>query len=382
MKNIYNILFVCIVMALLFAIPIVTLNSEKESFSVFENRNLAQKPSLTAESVINGEFFEAAENYYKDHICFRDNIIKCYTNLQINLFSKPVVSDIIINTENLLPYTAQKSGSHASSEEIDAAIDEIKALKKTADSYGGKIIYIGIPGQITMFENLYPKILKDIPSYNTETEKLFAAALKKEGIEFISARNFLSKENYFKTDHHYDITGGYKVYEAICNATDTTAVPESQFTYKTLPNTFYGSRSRKIYNLTPIKDSLNIIEPYTEIPFSRTDNGANAPQSVISLPADDKEIVSYNQYMGGDIAETLITTNRDELPDLLIYGDSYTNAVECFAYLSFNETRYIDLRHYSAMTLCEYVKKYKPDYIVCIRDDGNYTNLEGNGKLS
>ena len=382
MKKLYNIIFVFAVTALLFAIPIITVCSEKESFSVFENRNLAQKPQMTVESVMNGSFFEDVENYYKDHIAFRDDMIKNYTKLQMDAAKKPVVSDIIINEENLLPYTPQKSSAHASDAEIEAAVSELCKLKEVTDSYGGKIIYMGIPGQITMFSDLYPDTLYDIPAYNLETEELFASALGEKGIEFIRARDFLTKDNYFKTDHHYDITGGYKVYNSICNITGTKAVPESEFTYKVLPNTFYGSRSRKIYNLTSVSDSLNVIEPYTAVSFTRKDNGEESKAAVISLPKDENEIVSYNQYMGGDIAETVIRTNRSELPNLLIFGDSYTNAVECFAYLSFNETRYIDLRHYSDMTLCEYVKEYKPDYVICIRDDGNYTSIEGNGKLS
>lgn len=381
MKKTVNIIFICIVTAILFAIPCATYLSEKGTFSIFENRNLAVKPELTKEAVMSGDFFDAAETYFKDHIVLRDSMLKNYTNIQMNLLKKPVVNDIIMSDKELLPYVALKKGEHAAEAEINAEIEQLKALNECVSSYGGEFFYIGVPGQITMFSELYPDYLSDIPSYNIDTEKLFADALNENGIEFISAREFLTEENYFLTDHHYDLTGGYKIYKAICDAADLEAVPESEFSYTTLPNTFYGSRSRKIYNLTSLKDSLTVIEPYTAIPFTRRDNGVDVPSTVINLPENDTDIVSYTQYMGGDKAETVIRTDREELPNILIYGDSYTNAVECFTYLSFNEARYIDLRHYNAMTLCDYVEMYQPDYVFCIRDDGQYINLEGNGTV-
>ncbi|MBE6573419.1 MAG: hypothetical protein E7652_03395 [Ruminococcaceae bacterium] len=382
MKKTVNIVFICVVMAVLFAIPCATYLSEKETFSVFENRNLALKPELTRDSVMSGDYFDGAETYFKDHIVLRDTMLKNYTKLQIDVLKKPVVSDIIVSDEELLPYVALKNGEHASNDEINASVAQLSALSDTVSSYGGEFFYIGVPGQITMFSELYPDYLSDIPSYNIETEKLFAAALEENGVNFIAARDILNKENYFLTDHHYDLTGGYKIYKAICDAAGVEAVPESEFNYTTLPNTFYGSRSRKIYNLTPLEDKLTVVDPYTDIPFTRRDNGVDVPSSVINMPKGEDEIVSYTQYMGGDKAETVIRTNREELPNILIYGDSYTNAVECFAYLSFNEARYIDLRHYNATSLCEYVKMYQPDYVFCIRDDGQYVNLEGNGRVS
>ena len=85
--------------------------------------------------------------------------------------------------------------------------------------------------------------------------------------------------------------------------------------------------------------------------------------------------------MGGDIAETVIQTNRSELPDILIFGDSYTNAVETFLYASFNEMRSLDLRHYREMALLDYVRLHQPDIVVCLRDDANLLTETGNGAI-
>ena len=84
-------------------------------------------------------------------------------------------------------------------------------------------------------------------------------------------------------------------------------------------------------------------------------------------------------YMGGDFGETILETNRPELPSILIYGDSFTNPVEALLWPNFNETRSLDFRYYTGKTLTEYITEYKPDYVICIRDESTYLNDVGNG---
>ena len=99
------------------------------------------------------------------------------------------------------------------------------------------------------------------------------------------------------------------------------------------------------------------------------------------MPAENEPVL-YNLYMGGDVAETILDTQRPELPSCLIYGDSFTNAVECLAYYSFDQTRSLDLRHYSEMPLTEYIEQYQPEVVLCIRDYESLLSRDANGNLS
>ena len=83
--------------------------------------------------------------------------------------------------------------------------------------------------------------------------------------------------------------------------------------WKQLLNPFLGSSNRKLYALYPTEDRIEIAYPKEEIPFSRTDNGVPTSAQVYSLPENDKTTVDYNVYMGGDIGETIIETNRPSL---------------------------------------------------------------------
>src|SRR5699024_4173461 len=105
-----------------------------------------------------------------------------------------------------------------------------------------------------------------------------------------------------------------------------------------------------------------------------------SPSLVYTLPHSDTEEVAYSLYMGGDMGETVIDTDRDTLPTLLIYGDSFTNPVECLMYYSFDEMRSIDLRHYKDMTLADYIQTYLPEYVVSIRDYEALLSTDFNGR--
>ena len=89
----------------------------------------------------------------------------------------------------------------------------------------------------------------------------------------------------------------------------------------------------------------------------------------------------YGDYMGGDIAETIVRTNRPALPRILIVGDSFTNALELLAVFDFDEMRSLDYRHFNGPVLSDYIRAYRPDYVLILRDDVSCLGSDGNGAL-
>ena len=136
------------------------------------------------------------------------------------------------------------------------------------------------------------------------------------------------------------------------------------------------------YALHPTEDKIEIAYPKEEIPFSRTDNGVPTSAQIYSLPENDKTMVDYTVYMGGDIGETIIETSRPSLRKALIVGDSFTNPLETLLWMSFDETRSLDYRHYSEKNLLDYIKEYQPDVVITVRDESVYLSQEGNGAIS
>ncbi|MBO5329452.1 MAG: hypothetical protein J6A71_02895, partial [Anaerotignum sp.] len=157
-------------------------------------------------------------------------------------------------------------------------------------------------------------------------------------------------------------------------------LPE-EITFHTLENPYLGSRPRKLFDMYGNEEHLLWADFGEEIFFTRRDNGQEVSATVYSMPENSEESVLYGFYMGGDIPETIIDTNRPHLPKVLIYGDSFTNALESLAYYSFDEMRSLDFRYYNEKSLKEYIEMYQPDIVICMRDYESLLSFDGNGKL-
>ena len=101
------------------------------------------------------------------------------------------------------------------------------------------------------------------------------------------------------------------------------------------------------------------------MPFTREDNGKPVASTVVNENFNNV----YDYYMGGDIGETIIKTNRPGLPRVLVIGDSFTNPLEGILYTSCDEMRSLDYRHYDGENILDYIR----DDLTCITTEGNGT---------
>ena len=195
------------------------------------------------------------------------------------------------------------------------------------------------------------------------------------------------KDYYYETDHHYTYRGAYAAYLALMDRInsdtnfDIPVMTSDDLEWSVLPNPFLGSANRKLYELWETDDKLEYVELKKPIPFTRFDNGTQVDSSVYLFPNTHTEDVTYSAYMGGDIGETVIRTNRPELKNALIFGDSYTNPIETLLWTGFNETRSLDYRYYDEKSLLEYIDEYQPDVVITLRDESVYLVGDGNGNI-
>ena len=84
--------------------------------------------------------------------------------------------------------------------------------------------------------------------------------------------------------------------------------------------------------------------------------------------------------MGGNIANTVVDTNRTSLPDICYIGYSFTNILEMYSVYNFNKVESIDPRYYEGV-MTEYILENKPDYIVVIRNDVYENNPSNKSKV-
>jgi hypothetical protein len=372
-----------------------TLISNDGEYVYFENRVLAQMPELTAENVVSGSYFTGVESYLKDHAAGRNTLLKINTELEllvnVKLLNCPVVNETVILDDVLLPFNDYETVSDENiAWKAGNMAQNLSDLTELVESYGGEYYYVLVPCQYVSYADEYPWYLNNRAEYTEKSRNALYSAIEGTNVNIIDMYDILTDDSIrdevsSKTDNHYTIYGAYLTYLEIMNTINANrqeeidVLTDGDFIITEGENHYVGSRTRKLFNLSNIDEKLGILTPNVPVEFTRYDNGNENESVVYSLPTNEYKWVEYSLYMGGDIAETVIDTDRDDLPSILVYGDSFTNAVESIIYYSFNEMHSLDLRHYSDMTLGEYIEQFKPDYVVCIRDYEQIISTDNNG---
>lgn len=380
----------CFLLALL-GTAAATILQPWESYSYFENRSLASRPAFTWESFWDGSYFSGLEAMLQDHAAGREELLRASTLADLYLFRRPVVNQVVPAGDKLLYYLDYGIvDAQAVAEQAQTLAGVQARLQELVESYGGHALYVAVPGQYAYFEDVHPAFLNNLAAYTDVEMASFTQAMARQAVSFLDVGpefDAMGHPEFFysSTDHHYTYAGAYQAYRIIMDrlnrdfGLDLTVLTEDLVTFETLPNPYLGSRLRMVFGLWPSSEHPQIARFNVPVPFTRRDNGQEVAPTLFALPASDQEDVLYSIYMGGDIGETVIDTGRPELPSLLIYGDSYTNALETLLWYSFDETRSIDLRHYREQSLADYIREYQPDVVLCVRDYGSLLSGDDNG---
>ena len=387
-------------MALLFSGTLLVLMAAtvllpKERYSYYENRNLSAFPEISAETVLSGQAFGDLETLFCDYAAWRTPALKAVTWADLNVFHRPVVNDIVVTDDALLEqlYTMPDTADDIARKAADVTADNA-ALRDQIEAYGGHYCYIAVPCQYAYYEDEYPSYLENRSAYTAAELAALNSAMDAQGITHVDMGPVFDSlghppEFSSRVDNHYGLLGAYETYRAAAQKLNgdyglALSFPEegADVTFSALPNPYMGSRTRKLLGLRGNDEKLLTAAFREDIPFTRLDNWQEVASAVYALPATEDEALTYGLYMGGDIAETVIRTERPALPNVLIFGDSFTNPVESLAYYSFDELRSVDLRHYTAQSLSDYIAAYKPDVVLCIRDYQSLLSREYNGNLS
>ena len=387
-------------MALLFSGTLLVLMAAtvllpKERYSYYENRNLSAFPEISAETVLSGQAFGDLETLFCDYAAWRTPALKAVTWADLNVFHRPVVNDIVVTDDALLEqlYTMPDTADDITRKAADVAADNA-ALRDQIEAYGGHYCYVAVPCQYAYYEDEYPSYLENRSAYTAAELAALNSAMDAQGITHVDMGPIFDSLGHLpafssKVDNHYGLLGAYETYRAAVQALNDAyglalSFPEegADVTFSALPNPYMGSRTRKLLGLRGNDEKLLTAAFREDIPFTRLDNWQEVASAVYALPATEDEALTYGLYMGGDIAETCIRTDRSSLPTALIFGDSFTNAVESLAYYSFDEMRSVDLRHYKTQSISDYIAAYQPDVVICIRDYEALLSRSDNGGLS
>ncbi|MBP5167228.1 MAG: hypothetical protein ILP09_08235 [Oscillospiraceae bacterium] len=395
--NTLSIIFVAGILLFLAISGAAALLRRPDADSYYENRRLASKPQASLSGVMDGSYFSSWNSFIQDHAPGRNTLLRLETLLNLKVLRRPVVNDVVVREDVLLGWTDYwLYGRQDLTRSVQETAERIAGHARTAEQYGGRFFYVAVPHQAMAFSGRFPGYMQSHEDYYADISSLLFPALKSLDVSALDMWQVFRDEGKLedissRTDNHFNITGSVELYEKLMEliAADTgfelRAMNSGEYAIEWLPNHFIGSRTRKLFDLWHSDEKLGILVPEDEVPFRRTDwadwlKEPKESSSVYELPSSPDSPVSYGLYMGGDWGKTIIETDRPEKPSILIYGDSFTNPVECIIWHDFNVMYSFDFRHYTEETLDELIARYQPDVVVCIRDYEAILRSEGNGQ--
>ncbi len=394
--NVIRVLFVSLIVVFLIVSAVKTALN-RGTVSYYENRTLAAFPEFTSEGVMDGSSFSGLDSYIQDHSMLRERFLRFDTWLDLRVLKRPVLKDVLIQDDLLLVWPGFYE---LTDEQIEYLAGQeaanIAAHSEKTRSYGGEYYYVAVPRQNTFYADRLPSFARDEGAYERKIAAALFSAFDERNVPYIDMRKELDAlgdtERFAShVDNHYSIYGALETFRSIVRRVNADTglslhMPEyDDFTETVLPNPYLGSRMRTMMGLWSTDEKLAALYPREYIPFTRTDlyTGAEEPvqtyPDVYYMPLTEEEEVTYNLYMGGDFPYTEIKTDRPELPTVLVYGDSFTNTLECLLYTDFDTMYSIDMRHYDRMTIDEFIELVQPDIVLCVRDYAELVSTAGNG---
>lgn len=378
-----HLVFVLIFFGVIAALSVGGLVRPDRSSSALEQRSLAQRPPVWWADLVSGEFGRKAESYLSDQFPARDRWVRYYTALNLRVLGKTAMNGVVVGRDGVLlaDLSSNKEFTEAQiAAELDATMAQFEELDGLVRSYGGTLLVVGHPTKSSFLQADYPSGF-GFPDDLARIAPRYFAALDAHGIANLDTAAVFdahrSEKLYYLTDHHWTLRGAYLTYAATMERLGVTPLRESDLDMVTLPNEFVGSLNRKIAMESPKVEKVTLATPKVPIPYTRVQDGKTSSSLFRAHPKG--KAIAYGIYDQGDRAEVVIDTDRPALPTLLLVGDSFTNAVETLIWTGFDESRYLDLRHYTKTSLLEYVEKYKPDFVVTLVRDERYLYRNGNG---
>lgn len=372
---------------------------EHETISNDENRYLAKFPEFSTESYFKGEYTEGIANYFNDTVPNRDFFKKIITNdimplkgrkfgddgvelIGMAVEKKQTATTTTVSTTVGTGTTAETSATETTTtlpKAIDPAVDGEMANNILIANNRGIMIYGGAWGAekeyaeyVNSYKEQMPKVdvyslvaptacsfytpenYKDL--FESEKKDLDSIAKSLKKVTAVDAYTPLlahkNEDIYSRTDHHWQPLGAYYAAEAFAEAAKVDFEPLDSYKKMTLSN-YVGT----LYGYSQSTDLLNHPERFVyykpkdlaslKVTQYNTYFGEPVDAELFNDPAN-LDNSSYYLVLGTD--ERIVHVENPKCKNgrnLVIFKDSYGNALLPFLVGSFENIYLCDIRYFN-----------------------------------
>lgn len=339
-----------IFLLLIFGFTAANIIRPQKERSEAENRSLKQRPALTWDSLISGEFAKDYESYLSDQFILRDDWITLRTGIERAML-KQEINDVYFAGDS---YLIEK---HTGTFTGETARQNIIRLGTFFQNLSG--VYAPEHLSSIVVPNAVDVLAEKLPAFaDPYDEELYLdqiqAALP-EGVWFDSSAVLkgaheadASTQLYYRTDHHWTTEAAFDVFAAWAAEKGFGSITRDQFNISTVTDSFEGTIASKL-GISGKADSIQRWDPVTPydyyLVYSQSDDIRNTMYQESFLDTKDK----YAFFYGGNYG--LIETKMPQSDTgrrLLIIKDSYAHCFAPFTCGLFDEVDLLDPRYYNA----------------------------------
>ncbi len=343
------------------AFTLGTFLIKDRDFSEMENRPLAQKPQLTAETVMNGEFGAGTEKYMSDQIFLKDRMMSLKTSFDL-MSGRTYQNGVYFGSNG---YLLQR---YTRTDQFDV---NMKAICDFADSCAVPVGMILVPNSVKVNEDKLPKgaVTDDqLDIHYIQRLEDYAKHFDQYVMPFERLRRLQDEEGiqaYYRTDHHWTASAARATLDLWL---DKLGIPGTDAPYEYRDGyKFYGTLYSKVPAAGIRSDNFGYyFNPEGSYNIEYVLEGKSADSFIDEEKLTKKD--KYGALLGGNFALLHITSNAEGGRKLVVVKDSYANAMLPMLADKFSEIWVVDLRYYHTGTVSELVSEHGADRVLFIHN--------------
>lgn len=316
----------------------------KRDMSDLENRKLAQLPSFSIKTLLNGDFLQDFSTYMQDQVAFRDTWIDLESAFNNLAFGKVEESNILLGKDGWM-FTKLFDVSPDTQKQLSKNLD---AVTNFASRHPGKVTFLLAPSASVIYPEKLP-VGAPMVDENAMLDDIFAQV--SSGADVLDLRDVFTREKdeylYYKTDHHWTTQGAYLAYQQFCQLKGLTPFDTAARESVSIPD-FYGthySAARRwdvqpdVITYYPLDNPMTIYDITGETQYSarKTETMVNTEK----FQTRDK----YAAFLDGNNGYSVIEGNGEG--SILVVKDSYANCFVPFLTENYAKIGVVDLRNFS-----------------------------------
>lgn len=344
---------------LIFGMTAATLLKPDTAVSESENRDLAQMPAFSLESLLEGEFTADYETYLTDQFILRDQWIRLRTGVE-RLALRQEVNGVYFAKDGYLIET------HSGTFGTQQAEANISSLASFCDLVARehpacRLTVMVVPNALELLKEKLPPFAS-AKEEETYLERLRAALPQDVWFDAGEAlRPHSGEPIFYRTDHHWTTLGAFYACAAWMESQGFPAPAKEDYTVTAVTDTFRGTVAAKVGIKVP-GDTIEKYEPLRPVPYLLTYNQSDDVRSTVYQNSALDTRSQYNYFYGGNYGLIEAETQAGSGRRLLVIKDSYAHCFVPFTYQQFDEVDMLDLRYFN-QSLSDYI------------DAGNYTDI-------